>query len=139
MLMLLHLKATCDQFRLNRRKFRRCDHNICVSREHRRNVAIDGQTADETPLTVAIQNLDQQSEIAASPVGHRFEDFSCSHLLYGVRRQSEAATALWFGMFRKNRRSKAVSRFACHRTPNLHSLKYSGGAHAATDAHRDHA
>src|SRR5882724_389531 len=81
MFMLLHLKATCDQFGLNGRQCRRCDQNVCVSREHRRNVAIDGQTANKTPVAVASQNLNQQREIAASSVGDRFEDFSCSHLV----------------------------------------------------------
>jgi hypothetical protein len=44
---------------------------------------------------------------------------------YGLRRQSEAATALSIGEDRPrrrwatriSRRTKAVSRFACHRTP----------------------
>jgi len=36
--------------------------------------------------------------------------------LFGVRRQSEAATALWLSNF-GSRGSKAVSRYACHGTP----------------------
>ena len=37
--------------------------------------------------------------------------------LFGVRRQSAAATALLVGRRRDVRKTKAVSRFACHRTP----------------------
>src|SRR6266498_2858505 len=37
----------------------------------------------------------------------------------GVRRQSEAATALWILKGFKARQSKAGSRYACRRTPNL--------------------
>jgi hypothetical protein len=36
---------------------------------------------------------------------------------FGVRRQSEAATALW--LFLPWPPTRAVSRFACHRTPHL--------------------
>jgi hypothetical protein len=38
--------------------------------------------------------------------------------LFGVRRQSEAATALWLNLETVIGKSKAVSRYACHRTPN---------------------
>src|SRR5437016_14502423 len=105
MLVFLHLKATCDQFRLNRRQFRRCDDNVCVCREHRCHVTIDGQTANETPLSMAIQNLDQQSEIATAAIRNRFEYFSCGH--FGVRRP--VAT------FSLELTRKAVT---SHRTPN---------------------
>src|SRR2546423_12790460 len=81
MLVFLNLKPMSDQFRLNGRQLRRRDDNVCVRREHRCDIAIDGQTTDQTPVTVAIQNLNQQREIAASPVGDRFENFSCGHLV----------------------------------------------------------
>ena len=37
--------------------------------------------------------------------------------LFGVRRQSEAATALWLNLKSVISESKAVSRYAYHRTP----------------------
>src|SRR6185369_751715 len=79
MLVFLHFKSTGDQFRPNGRQFRRGDDNVCVCRKHRSDIAIDGQTANEAPVTMAIQNLNQEREIAAAPVGDRFEYFSCSH------------------------------------------------------------
>jgi len=44
---------------------------------------------------------------------------------FGVRRQSEAATALWISTrTQTSYESKAVSRCACHRTPKLHSERW---------------
>src|SRR5712692_2020168 len=53
--------------------------------------------------------------------GERRRDFVFS-ASFGVRRQSEEATALWIARSTTFDLSKAASRYACRRTPNFVSL-----------------
>src|SRR5437764_4784699 len=73
----------------------RNDDDVCIDGENRLDITIDRKSANQTPPPVISQDGNQQSEVAAPAVRHRFEDFSRSHCFFGVRRQSAAATALW--------------------------------------------
>src|SRR6266404_3149027 len=129
--MFFHREPLSDQLRFNGRKFGRRNHDVSIHREHRLNIAVDSEPAHETPAAIPVQNLNQQSEIAASTISHRFENFGRSHVLMW-----SAATRRRFDSV--NAKSKAVT---SHRTPkvNSNSFKYSRGTHAAADAHRHHA
>jgi hypothetical protein len=58
-------QARPDRFQLGRH-----DDNVRVEREDRFDITINGESPDQTPWIVLVQNSNKQREIAAAATGH---------------------------------------------------------------------
>src|SRR5205085_12057547 len=79
MLVLSDLKSGSAQVVLDLGQRSRNNHHVSIHRVNRFDIAVDCESANQTPQTMLVQNLDHRSEIAGAAVCNRLKYFGCRH------------------------------------------------------------